>query len=239
VFVQKSSVLRNGKAYFLVIGMTVLFSYRSKGGLAKYNLLHHLNKVDFIVAVLNNPSPSMWDEIEPCLKAASGRIYPSIRLCEVFNWNMQVQWVTESIMLLDKLGADWIINDDDDEFYTGDIRGAVQRAHADGFNQIVPSGYYFFETMKDFDGPPPMRMVYRDQSGKDYPASKPIHKVKGFTGTVKGNHSISMDGPVVPKKDDSVVMHHYKYRIERGFKPLENIETYVFDDSLRKEMTHL
>lgn len=194
------------------IGMTLL---TSDGGfnLILPHVLFHIRMVDRMVCIANNPSKMLkyllnhLSEKFPTFEYMGG-VYRD------FNPKRQTVWVNAMIQKLTKMGMDWIINCDEDEFYYGPVRHTIDKIEKEGFNTMHTNGYCFYSTEKDKYNSNPIRsMTYRDPNDTPYGYKKMIHKTKNFLTTTDGNHWIKFkDTPLNTYESSKITIFHYTHR---------------------------
>lgn len=188
-------------------------------------VLYHQPKVDFFVCAAHRPSRTLW----AYLIELSERI-PNFKLLgavmEEYGPERQAEWSSWMIETSKSLGATWMINADDDEFYVGDVRGVVRDSERRGYTQICPDGHCFWEVEGEpYDPNPVRRMIWRDPDDTKYLFQKPIHQADGFLGTTPGNHFVRYDKGkrTIFNYTGDLKVFHYTYRrkaLARGRDPL-------------------
>jgi hypothetical protein len=190
------------------IVMTLLV--RDEQDIVRENIEYHLSRgVDFIIATDNrseDETPSILKEYEK--KGVLHYIFEGED-----NYN-QHEWVTRMArMAYVDYAADWIINNDADEFWwpvDGSLKETLGAVEPE-FN-IVRAKRYDFVVVGDFYSPFYHTMVYREKSSLNS-LGKPLHpKVahRGFADIIvnQGTHSVAGIGDLKAKNDVIDILHY-------------------------------
>lgn len=182
--------------------------------LIKTHINYHLPQIDLLVVMDNCSTDGTYEYIKG-LK--DDRI---VLLTQAAQNYAQKLWVSRMIQTAIRLGADWVINADADEFFVGNIRGLIEKAQEQGYNQIYPKGTVFYTTEPHNPESNPIKeMVYRDHSTVKYYSDKVIHSTSGFLSVSQGNHWVFFDPSTQPKvlHTDEIKLFHYPVRSWQQF----------------------
>jgi len=180
---------------------------------------HYIPVLDYFI-VLNNMSTDGTREAVQSYTQCSN-VTNVILLDVISKTYWQKEWVTRACKHLIQLGADWIINLDADEIYTGSIRNVIEQVDAQGFNQIYATGAFYYPTIFDdaFELNPFKRITYHDSFDIKYSNDKMIFKKDGFLSVCQGNHWAFFDGMIKPRmmRTQNILLHHYPDRSAQQF----------------------
>jgi glycosyltransferase involved in cell wall biosynthesis len=206
------------------LAMTLLV--KNEIDIIKTHVEYHLPKVDYLV-VMDNLSTDGTLEYLRSMGDKNDNLYV---LSVASNLYSQNDWVPRMVSYAINLGADWIVNSDADEFYIGDLKGAVQEAYNEGYNQVYPKGSTFYMTVRDpIYANPVKRMIYRDPLSVKYENDKVIHSTVGFEGLSQGNHWVLFNKIITSKilQTDKIRLFHYP---ERDFEQFSKKYAGKFDE---------
>lgn len=217
------------------IGMTLLVS---DGG---YNLilpsvLYHSRIADLIVCTAHKPSKMLSFLLKFLDKNIKNFIYIGDVVGE-YSPEIQAIWVNNMIHFLSEKKMDWVINLDDDEFYYGNLRNAVEWSEKNNLNCFHTDGFCFYQTVLDSKDPNPIRSIlWRDNNDVDYNYRKTVHKTKDFYSISPGNHWViyknNTPSNIIIK---SIQIFHYSFRSKTmwSYKPLT--EKDIKNKNLKKD----
>lgn len=215
------------------LAMTLLV--KNEIDIIKAHVGYHLPKVDYLIVMDNLSTDGTFEY----LKEVESRYNCVFVLSVASNLYSQNDWVPRMVSYAINLGADWIVNSDADEFYIGDLRGAIQEAYNDGYNQIYPKGSTFYMTVRDpMYANPVERLVYRDPLSVKYENDKVIHSTIGFEGLSQGNHWVLFNKMITSKilQTDRIRLFHYP---ERDFDQFAKKYAGKFDDIKISQMGNI
>jgi len=126
----------------------------------------------------------------------------------------QAAWVYEMDRTLRERGCGWAVNIDADEFLTGDVRAACQRAQDAGYNQLYSMGTFMRPTvLDDPDVADPLRRIkYHDPDDITYSNDKAIVKLDTLTGVCQGCHWGFFSDGARPVYDSELRLYHFEQR---------------------------
>jgi hypothetical protein len=198
--------------------MTLLV--RDEEDIVRDNIDFHLNHgVDFIIATDNGSVDSTPELLESYERKGVLRL-----LHEPQDDYSQHAWVTRMArMAATEYGADWVINNDADEFWwskTGDLKSQLCGLTASDAVQV--RRFNFLQDDAASPGAPYYeRLVYRDNQsinavGHNLPG-KTCHRASSRIEVMQGNHSVVLDGRTVdaPVHDGIEILHFPARRYEQ------------------------
>ena len=194
--------------------MTLLV--RNSEELLRSNLEFHLGQgVDFFIITDNASVDATADIIDDYVRAGRAE-----KIFEPEDTYSQARWVTRMARLAAvRHGADWVINNDDDEFWF---------AHEGGLKQVlaeVPQGTAALEVERrnhppqpGCDGPRPLEaMIYRERAsftplGLSLP-TKVCHRGFPDIDVAQGNHAVGRSGrPLAASRTADIAIGHFPVR---------------------------
>ncbi len=200
--------------------MTLLV--RDSEELLRQNLEFHIRQgVDFFIITDNRSVDGTGRIIEDYVRAGLAE-----RIWEPEDTYSQARWVTRMARrAADEHGANWVINNDDDEFWSGD--GISLK---DALAQVPPACLavevqrYNHPPLKSVDGGGFLQtMVYREQRSLN-PMGRPLppkvcHRAFADIEVAQGNHSVSRSGVLLPAEaTQTIAISHFPVRGYAAFE---------------------
>lgn len=195
------------------IVMTLLC--RDEEDIVGYNIAYHLAQgVDFIIATDNGSL-----DRTPRLLEGFARLGQLHLIHEPSLTHNQGPWVTRMArMAAKRFDADWVINNDADEFWlsrTGTVRTALEAMPPDAACLAVPR--YDMAPARDPRTPFSEAMVMRLAGGKTVHGHrappKACHRGFGDVVVADGNHSVKRHGePLTKRSDHTIEIVHFPIR---------------------------
>lgn len=184
----------------------------------KQTIAYHKPKVDFIIVTDNGST-------DGTLEWLRSQVSESFFLIESPQPNMHFRvFYDNMIRIAAKKGADWVLNCDADEFYTGDIKGEINKAidigcgvlHVTVFKHFLPT--YLDDLSIDNHVVRTQWRLPSDQKTLIYRQRKSIHTTEHFHGISNGNHDVGFTVEKKALETKDIMMCHYGYRGYEHFK---------------------
>jgi glycosyltransferase involved in cell wall biosynthesis len=194
--------------------MTLLV--KNEADIIKYNLDHHLSSgVDKVIVMDNNSSDGTRDILESYQKDLVSIIdQPS-------NSYYQSVWVTEMNKLAKRMGANYIINADADEFFynTNNLKDEFLSDHYQGINvDVINIGLQYKDGKESFPKDN-ILTINKNFNGKGIRLKWPttfMYKTQPYDCNVhQGNHMV--DGATPIRNSIGTVIYHFPYRSKKQF----------------------
>jgi len=130
----------------------------------------------------------------------------------------QASWVTRMARMAARMGADWVINSDADEFWWprhGDLRTALEGV-TEQFGILYVHRHDFVPVTERAEEPFYQRMIYRNAVsvnalGEPLPG-KVIHRANGNVVVAQGNHEVTAPGIGAVLEDGRIEILHFPMR---------------------------
>lgn len=199
--------------------MTLLV--RNEEDILQSNLQYHLNRgVDFVIATDNLSTDGTLDILNEYKKQNVLHL-----LLEPDDTYSQHKWVTRMArMASTDYQADWVINNDADEFWWLDTKTNIKEyLNAQDHSVMALSAYRhnFVPVPQDESTPFHTRMIYRETVslnalGRPLPP-KVCHRAHPEIEVMQGNHAVKCQGRELPALQSEISILHFPLRHYKQF----------------------
>ena len=222
---------RHGQVGYLHLKLIMTLLVRDEADIIRTNIEFHLAQgVDFIVAVDNNSLDGTRDILDDYARAGVAQVFD-----EPGRDYAQSNWVTRAALhAREALSADWILNNDADEFWTAPGTTLKDVVRGAGHSLLRCPRLNMFCACDDPEtGGWPERLIYRvsqpvpeirlaDFYNDPLPCpylyldlpSKALVRAAGLTRVAQGNHGAEFDG-TIDEASAAVEIFHFPIRSRR------------------------